>query len=366
MIDQRIVGAIIAGDLRGYRLTAGDVRVVTANRVATDVQRLLDQGRASATPEAGEMLTGASRRAAVRSMTQAMTASRVARILDEAEIPALTYKGVTLAMELHGDWRGRESSDVDVLIAPADINRTHQALTSAGLTRSGGDPSPPSAFRRFRAFEVPYGGLPVTVDLHWYVESPGYYRVPFQDLWDRRKRFSGDGLEVWSPSRADMVLIAALHGTREGWRSLRHILDFAKLAVGTEASEWSLAGLLSRHGPQRSLAVALGVARACGVEGLPAQPGPWAQRMASKYLSGLDTALESSLGPRAVVRRTPQAAVRRRLLRWQVAPSPAVAADALFRSALRQVGYGKRSWQLAAEREVSPTSIAWRDDGGPQ
>lgn len=344
MIDLRIVGALVAGDLSEYRLHADDALLIAANRIATDVQRLLDQGRANVTPEAREVLAARGRRAAIRSMTQAVTANSVARILEHAKVPALTYKGIALAMELHGDWRGRESSDVDILVASANIKRTHQAFVAAGLTRPGGTTAPPGAFYRFRVFEVSYVGLPVTVDLHWNVESPGYYRLPFRELYERRQNFTETGLDICAPSRADMLLIAALHGTREGWRSLRHILDFAQLAVGTEAAQWALAEDLSRHGPQRSLAVALGVANACGVEGLPALPGPWARKMATKHLAGLKAALSAGFGPAAAVVGTPQAALRRRQLRWQVAPNTGVAADALLRSALRQVGHGKRSW----------------------
>lgn len=354
MIDRHLVSALVRSDLSSYRLSVQDARVIAASRVAKDVQRGLEFGGGSVTDEAASILAEANRRASLRSMCLAVTANRAAQVLDDDGIPALVYKGVAQAAEVHRDWRGRESSDVDVLVPAAAVTDVHRAFVRAGLARSNGDPSPPGAFRRFRSFEVPYVGLPSVVDLHWNVDSPGYYAVPFLNIWSRRRRQEIGGLSIWTLSRAEMLIVAALHGTREGWRSLRHILDFAQLAVNIEKEDWGLAEKLSHLGPERSLAIALAVADACGVQPLPARPGPWARKVAAEYLGPLDASLLQRTGPRGAVASTPQSALRRRMLRWKVAPSAAVASDALLRSGLRQVAYGKkRSWRLVRDRGAS-------------
>lgn len=370
MIDLHIVGALVRGDLSDYELEAQDVVTLAANRAATDLYRAYADGSRDLGIEAFANALGAvgptdatspawisrdglahliqARRAAVvQSLRQTFTANRTAEILAEAEVPALVYKGVAMAVELNGDWRGRQSSDLDVLIAPHSIDAAHEALVAAGLRRRGSSAKPPNRFNRFRAFEAPYIGLPVTVDLHWDLESPGYFAIPFGEMWERRKRFTGDGLEVWAPSTAESLLIAAVHGTRESWRSVRHVMDFAQLAAQIEGQDWRLAAELSTRGPEKSLAIALAVAQQCGAAPLPAQPGNWAQEVARVYLAPVARALSANATTGSVVRRDPREALKRRQLRWRTAPNIKVAADGFLRSVLRQVGYGsKRSWQL--------------------
>ena len=343
MIDQYLVGALVRGDLSGYHFTAEDVQLILANRVGIDVHHLLAQGFGEATDEAREMLTAAHRTAMMRSIALAATANRVAQILAEAGINALVYKGVALAIELRGELRGPLSADVDVLIAPESIDAAHAALTAAGLTRRDGEAGPPSRLHRFRRFEAEYVGLPATVDLHWHVESPGYFAISFAEMWNRRQRVASQDLEIWAPSTAETLLITSTHGTREAWRSLRHILNFAKLAVLIGDADWALAQQLSIRGPKRSLATAIGIAHLCGVEGLPAHPGRWATDMARSFLDPVEKHLAIKVNP---VPDTPIAALKRRLLRWRTAPDTAVATDGLLRAILRQLGNRNRSWRI--------------------
>lgn len=349
MIDQYLVGALVRGDLSGYRFTAEDVQLILANRVGIDVYHLLEQGSGEATDEARRMLAAAHRTAMMRSITLAATANRVTQILAEAGVDALVYKGVALAIELRGELRGPLSADVDVLISPESIDAAHAALTAAGVTRRDGEAKPPSRLHRLRAIESEYIGLPATIDLHWQVESPGYFAIPFAKMWSRRQRMATDNLEIWAPSTAETLLITATHGTREYWHTLRHILNFAKLATVIDEQDWARAERLSARGPKRSLAVALGVAAACGVQGLPARPGTWARKVADEYLAPVAAGLREQQAPGTVIGRTPTDALRRRLLRWRIAPDRIVATDALLRSSLRQSRTEKRSWRLGAQ-----------------
>ncbi len=168
-------------------------------------------------------------------------------------------------------WPGRQSADLDVLTDRADVARAHDALIAAGLHRVGASEAPDRFFVT-RAIETSYAGLPVGIDLHWEVEFPGYLGIPFYDLWSRRHRIDDSGLRLWTLSRPDALLVASLHGTREEWRSFRHILDFAELAVRLSPDEWETAQELSRAGARKSLAVALVVAEASDCRMLPAQP----------------------------------------------------------------------------------------------
>lgn len=208
------------------------------------------------------------------------------------------------------------------------------------------DRAPPGVFDRFRIFETPYTGLPAVVDLHWDVESPGYFGIPFHASWQRRRRLNGEGLNLWTLSLSETLLIAALHGTRENWRSMRHILDFARVATTIDSDDWLLAGRLSQSGSRRSVAVALGVVEMCGVHELPARPGVWARQIAEQYLAPVSLALQLGQEPGSVVGRSPLDALRRRHHRFRVAPTLGVAFSGLLRSSLCQAGLGPRSWNF--------------------
>lgn len=346
MITPQFVGALLSGDLSAFPLSADDAYVLINNRVVTDTVKVIEGTDCRVTAQAEEILASRARRATIHSMTQVITANQVSGILESAGIPALFYKGVALSSQVSGDWRGRESVDVDVLIPPHMTTQANEALVATGLTHRDGNTKAPGPLQKYRVFEATYSGLPVNVDLHWHVESPGYYSVSFQDMWERRHPIDVNGLDVYVPSSADMLLISALHGTREDWRSLRHLVDFSQLATSITLQQWAQVEHLSQFGPAKSLAIALALAEACGVKEIPAYAGPWARNKADYFYRRLETALSKGQIPTSIVGRSPNDALRRRLLRWQIAPSIGVANDALLRATLRQFGTKKRSWGL--------------------
>lgn len=342
MIGPQLVGAIVRGDLAGYRLDADDARLIVRQRVATPVQALLQSHPGVADAEAVEILDRAVRRATLASMLQVATSNRIAEILDQAGVRALIYKGVALRQSGGGSWRGRESVDVDVVIDGSDLVRAHEAITAAGLSRVDGKDVAPTALSRLVQIEMAYQGLPTTVDLHWRLESRGYLDIPFDRLWDERRRVDADGMAVWTLGAADSVLVSAVHGTREEWRSLRHMLDASTQLAGMPQDEWLEVVEASRCGATKSLAVALAVADACGTIGLPAIPGTWAMTMAQDFL---DDWSERASGAKPRLALSPRDALRRRTIRWRLAPSSLAAADGLARAGLRQVTQ-KRSWKV--------------------
>ena len=337
VLDRGFVGALLRRDLSGYRITLDDARRIVHERVLSDAVEALSNAPDQADPEARGFLTGAVKSNAMRSLAQAGTATRVAGILADAGVRVLVYKGVALAALTTGQWLGRQSADVDVLIDRADVGRAHDALIAAGLHRVGATWAPDRFFVA-RAIETSYAGLPVGIDLHWDVEFPGYLGLPFDDLWSRRHRIDDSGLGLWTLSRPDALLVGSLHGTREEWRSFRQILDFAELAVRLSPGEWETAQVLSQAGARKSLAVALVVAEESDCRGLPARPTDRARHLGARYLRH-----DPAQGPQRLGRR-PLDALDRRLGRWRTAPGLGVATHAALMAAVRQVVDPKRSW----------------------
>lgn len=347
VIDARIVGALVRQNLGAYTITAEDARMLVRQKVATPVQAIVDSdndaARPDLDPEAARILAAAARRASMASMRQAATANRLEALLAGAGIRAIVYKGVAASAMREGAWAGRESVDVDVLIDQPDVPAAHRALIGDGLVRADGVERAPGSIFRYHDIEMAYRGLPSTVDLHWRLESPGYLEIPFKQLWERRSRVNSNGLNVWTLDPLDATLLTAVHGTREEWRTLRQMLDVTASLSGMEDHEWRRLADLSRCGASKSLAVALAVAEYCGADSLPATPGEWARATAGTFMEGWSFRTSGAAAPGHT--RTPRAALRRRALKWRLAPSPAAAMNGLARSVTRQVLH-KRSWTL--------------------
>lgn len=339
MIDQRIVGAIVRGDLTGYALTADDARLIVRQRVATPVASLLQDFPDAASEEAHAILKTASDKAALSSLLLARTANDVSRILNDADIPALIYKGVAVAAMNQGTWRGRESVDVDVLVAPDRVDDVHDAFVAAGLERYRHRADPPGPFFRFHSFENAYTGLARTVDLHWRVDSQHQLDIPFDTMWQGRQRILSRGVEVWTPSTAVSILLSAIHGCKEFWYTLRHMLDFASSVSGLSPQTWAEVEEAAKFGAAKPLAVALGIAEACETPSLPATAGPWAQRIAGDYTRDWTPQKGNPL----VWAKGPGNALRRLGLRAQMAPGLGAVLDGWLRFSLMVTSHKVRT-----------------------
>lgn len=342
-IDQRLVGHIIGGDLARNRLNAADARMIVDQRVAVPVHELVQAQPDAADQQATSILADAARRARVQSLLLMNTSNDIAAMLADGGIRALVYKGVALAAANGRPWLGRESSDVDVLIDPGDVEAAHELMRRHGLARLDGVRTAPNVLFRFHDIEMAYLGLPAVVDLHWRLETPGYLDTPFATLWANRRRIERDGLHVWTLGSTHTLLLSAVHSTRERWRSLRHMLDAGLQLSGLPQQDWRrVADDALACGAAKSLAVALGVADSCGVGALPATPGAWARRVADNFLADWSRRTREIQPPMS---GTPLEALRRRGMRWRLAPDTPAALDSLTRASFRQVLH-RRSWTI--------------------
>lgn len=155
--------------------------------------------------------------------------ARVARDLATQAVPFAVFKGAALSLGLYQQMAAREFNDIDVIVPVGEIARAEQVLVRRGYRPAIADP----AFRRFFqghqgqcAFAGPDGAA--GVDLHW--SFAGAF-LPFpldrRSLWSRLAGVTIAGVDVPVLQPEDVVLVLAGHGTKEGWRSLMWLRDFA-------------------------------------------------------------------------------------------------------------------------------------------
>lgn len=139
------------------------------------------------------------------------TLREAAGALAGAGIPYVVLKGPALA-GLHPGAE-RPTTDIDVLVGAADVERAAQALAAAGYAARGG------GGRRFHFHTVleprVKGRLPI--ELHWdLVDRVNLHRVDAAEVLRRRRELQADGVSFFVPAPEDTLLYLALHAAKHG------------------------------------------------------------------------------------------------------------------------------------------------------
>jgi hypothetical protein len=212
-----------------------------------------------------------------RSLHLATALPDIIAMLERQGIPAVPYKGPALAMAAYGDVALREYYDLDILIAPDQLERAARTLTAGGFAAR--DPAgriPWTALAK-SGYELLLTRAPdrLTVELHWRLVPP-FLGSPltFEMIAGRSRPVDLLGRRIASMSHADTVLTTVLHGAKHGWPTLGAIADLAALAMRTESHDWQVIQSESRRLKiARLLATGLAlVQRVLQIE-LPSEPG---------------------------------------------------------------------------------------------
>jgi hypothetical protein len=165
---------------------------------------------------------------------------RLLGLFQQNAIPIAVFKGPVLAHTLYGDMSLREFSDLDVLIHEADLSNVEDILTTRGYQADFPDRNYRSAFLSYQgqyAFRDSNTGI--SVDLHWRLSSKGVaFPLQLAEIWPRLERVAIAGRTVQTLAHDDLALFLAVHGTKEGWRSLIWVCDFAELLHKYQDSDW--------------------------------------------------------------------------------------------------------------------------------
>lgn len=176
----------------------------------------------------------------MRSLSFAEEICRVSQALHAAGIPFAAFKGVVLAAALYGDPAGREYLDIDIVVPADRVRAAEDTLATLGYHGHQGDRAFRHTFLSYlRQFALVSQDDRFAIDLHW--GFSGAY-VPFplapEDIWNDLAALEFGGRPVPVLSDADLALLLAGHGTKEQWRTLGWIEDFALLIERRTALDW--------------------------------------------------------------------------------------------------------------------------------
>ncbi|MEC0233147.1 nucleotidyltransferase family protein [Paenibacillus kribbensis] len=189
-------------------------------------------------------------------------AARLTRLLIDHGLRVFILKGPALAQQLYGDVSLRTSKDIDLLIAPDDMDEAEHWIREAGYESKSGETRVLGSWKwkdHHTSFLHPQKRM--EVELHWRLHPDAGGEPSFDELWDRRqfsepagasRRASADSMAAMAASTYTLggehqFLYLSAHGARHGWFRLRWLVDIDRLAVC--AVDWeALLLMLRRHG----------------------------------------------------------------------------------------------------------------------
>jgi hypothetical protein len=155
-------------------------------------------------------------------------------------VPLMAFKGAALAAFLYGDLSRREYGDLDILVPKDRVAEAERLLGSLGYSGPFGD----AKFRHaFLAFQQQYAfvrnDIRASIDLHWHfngTHSP--FPLQPEDAWRDLAEVKIGDRRIATLSGANLALLLAGHGTKEAWKKLGWVRDFATLIHREPDLDW--------------------------------------------------------------------------------------------------------------------------------
>lgn len=165
---------------------------------------------------------------------------RVVDVFQKNNVPIATFKGVVLANFVYGDLSLREICDLDVLVHEANVRKAEDLLIDCGYRPAYADREYRFAFLHYQGqylFRHEQTGM--LIDLHWRLSSRGVlFPLHSKDVWSRLGQVTIAGRTVSTLAADDLALFLAAHGTKEGWRFLMWVCDFAEFLRNHQDMDW--------------------------------------------------------------------------------------------------------------------------------
>jgi hypothetical protein len=190
---------------------------------------------------------------------------RLVELFAARNIPAIPFKGPTLAVYAYGDLGFRQCSDLDIVVHKQDIFKAKDLLMAQGYQNRYEMSSYQEAerLRQDHEYDLVHKNGKVAVDLHW-----GFTQIdiPFplnpKYLWQRLQPISLAGKTIPNAAPEDLLLILCVNGCKECWQTLNRICDIAELIRNHPELNWEQAIEQARRlGSQRMLIIALFLAK---------------------------------------------------------------------------------------------------------
>ncbi len=152
---------------------------------------------------------------------------RVAGSLEQEGIKVMVLKGAPLSRSLYHDISLRASRDLDILVAPNDIDKADSLLSKLEFVKD--DINKDLTVKQTRLIRKRFHHFSYTstsginLELHWRLSSD--YIVSFKELWSSNIEVELYGSKINVLSYEQNLLYLILHGSKHGWKRTRWLTD---------------------------------------------------------------------------------------------------------------------------------------------
>ncbi|MDF0644696.1 MAG: nucleotidyltransferase family protein [Nitrospira sp.] len=235
--------------------------------------------------QAGMLLNGALARETVR----------ISRAFEQRGLPAIPFKGATLAAMAYENANLRDFDDLDFIVPQARLAEAQKILSAHGYR----------ALRQSReSFQAAHYDEPyhlyvhetsrLLVDLQWVMAHEQFsFRLDRSDIWERQVSLSVDGGRLSTIAPEELLIILCVHGSKHAWERLKWIVDVAAL-IRTRTLDWDRVWSAAKGWKcRRMLLLGLRLAQQTMNTALP--PALWAAVRADPDVLGLAARMPKSL-----------------------------------------------------------------------
>jgi hypothetical protein len=165
----------------------------------------------------------------------------ILNLFESEGLPAMPYKGPSIAKSIYGRLGLRQFIDLDILVRKQDVWHCQELLISLGY-----QPHFNITRRQLPAFlKLGYvqmftrdNGMSV-VELHWGIASRFFtFNLDTDRFWSRLVHMDLMGKQVLTPTPTDLLLILCVHGAKDMWERLEWICGIAELVRKNEELDW--------------------------------------------------------------------------------------------------------------------------------
>jgi hypothetical protein len=209
---------------------------VNRQRVAGLAYAALGSAEVALPPAIAEKLTAQARRITGRNLSYAAETIRLQRAFEAANIPVLVLKGIALAKLAYGSLQSKDTRDIDLLIAPDNVEAALRLLQSEGYTLSYpadhlSETQRRAVFRYAREVQLSRRDHKLRVELQWRATNNPLLLKGVDAHSPAQFVRLDDGTSVRTLAQKDLFAYLCVHGAQHAWSRLKWLADLNALTV---------------------------------------------------------------------------------------------------------------------------------------
>ncbi|MDB6129473.1 MAG: hypothetical protein JWM04_580 [Verrucomicrobiales bacterium] len=160
---------------------------------------------------------------------------KITNLFSAANVPVLALKGPVLSLIAYENMGARSTGDLDILVPPGDVRKSHDLLIELGYKLIIPEELPrEQVFERYLSrsphFTYRKPNQRVVVELHWRIFSnPFYFPVTFQEVYSSRVVVPISKFQLATFAEEYFALHLICHGAHHAWERLFWLHDLALL-----------------------------------------------------------------------------------------------------------------------------------------